>query len=258
MMKAKTKLLLYHLLWTAGSLSRPTFRNLSQSFEGWAYRNGLLPEVRRLERLGVIESRFGALDRRRLVRLTDSGRLLAWGGRDPEMMWAKDWDHKWRLVMFDLPKDQPALRKRVTRALHQHGFGGLQGSVWVSPHPPFGSILANQETGNDCSHFLVLVAESEGETCDRKIVQASWDFAKINKIYEQHMDVIRALNSRVLSNRSALLRWSEQENRSWLQAVGVDPLLPTKLLPSGYLGKKAFHLRKKAISRAVKAVAAWA
>jgi hypothetical protein len=43
------------LLWTADQLVRPTFGNLTESHESWAYRKGLLVQLHRLERRRWIE-----------------------------------------------------------------------------------------------------------------------------------------------------------------------------------------------------------
>src|SRR6185503_15788548 len=85
-MKAKTEELLYFLLWSAEKLMRPTFRNLTDSYESWAYRNGLIRQISTLERNRFLEAGESGSDAR-LYRLTDEGRLRALGGRDPEICW---------------------------------------------------------------------------------------------------------------------------------------------------------------------------
>src|SRR5207247_1644410 len=50
-MQAKTEELLYFLLWTCEKAFRPTWRNLEESFEGWAYGRGLLRQLQRLDKL---------------------------------------------------------------------------------------------------------------------------------------------------------------------------------------------------------------
>src|ERR1043166_8735459 len=101
-MNAKTKELLYFLLWSCEGLLRPTFRNLTDSFEGWAYRNGLQQQLARLERQQLLESspstNAGAMSR--MVRLTEAGRIVALGGRDPEKYWSRDWDGLWRIIAY--------------------------------------------------------------------------------------------------------------------------------------------------------------
>ena len=58
-MKAKTEELLYLLLWTADQLCRPTFRNLTDTFEQWAYRQGFHRQLWELERRQFLESQAG-------------------------------------------------------------------------------------------------------------------------------------------------------------------------------------------------------
>ncbi len=62
-MSPKTELLFYHLLWSADALARPTFRNLSESFEGWAYRNGFLQQIARLEKKKLLEGAIWEIER---------------------------------------------------------------------------------------------------------------------------------------------------------------------------------------------------
>ena len=123
-MEAKTEEFLNLLLWTATRLTQPTFRNLDESYESWAYRNGLRKQISRLERRRLIERDAGAPNDR-LYRLTAPGRLQALGGRDPEVRWARKWDGQWRLVLFDVPARQNAQRERLRRYLRDNGFGYL-------------------------------------------------------------------------------------------------------------------------------------
>ena len=41
----------------------------------------------------------------------------------------------------------------------------------------------------------------------------------------------------------ALLRWATMEREGWLDAVTNDPLLPGRILPSDYLGQRAWRRR---------------
>src|ERR1035437_10578695 len=54
-MQPKTEEFLNLLLWSADLLARPTFRNLTDSYESWAYRNGLLRQVATLEQQQLLE-----------------------------------------------------------------------------------------------------------------------------------------------------------------------------------------------------------
>src|SRR5208283_4336954 len=90
-MKPQTEEFLNFLLWSADKLARPTFRNLTDSYEGWAYRNGLLRQVAALEEQQLVERDRTVLNDR-VYRLTQQGRLHVLGGRDPQVRWSRKWD----------------------------------------------------------------------------------------------------------------------------------------------------------------------
>jgi DNA-binding transcriptional regulator PaaX len=46
----------------------------------------------------------------------------------------KNWDKKWRIVVYDIPDDYAALRTQVRKVLKRAGFTKLQQSMWVFPH----------------------------------------------------------------------------------------------------------------------------
>jgi len=254
-MNAKTELLLYHLLWTTELLFRPTFRNLNQSFEGWAYKSGFLSQIHRLEAEGFLEANRSALKKNRFVRLTEAGRIAALGGRDPEQAWSAFWDGKWRLFLFDIPVEEQALRKRIHRALVACGCGCLQGSVWISPHVQAGAGHFFAERGEDCSHLMMLEADSRGSQVDAQMVQSAWNFHRINKCYQQHIEILERLPSPDQYSPRTLLDWSKLENQAWLDAVHRDPLLPGSLLPADYLGAKAWKKRRAVLPQAMRMAA---
>lgn len=252
-MKAKTEEFLYLLLWSCEMLSRPTWRNLTESFEGWAYRRGLLRQLAELERRHLVESQSAPNGDQRILRLTASGRLRALGGRDPEAQWSRPWDGKWRLVLFDVPNGQEGARSRLRRYLKSAGFGYLQKSVWITPDP-----LAEQQTllrgtKTDVESLILLEARPCAGETDEEIVSGAWDFAQINRRYARHLKVLEALPSlrgRAKNVASTLRNWASEERLAWWEAVSADPLLPGPLLPAGYLGRQAWWRRIETLAQA--------
>lgn len=55
----------------------------------------------------------------------------------------KKWDHKWRIVIFDIRESRRALRDQLRIMLKQIGFVRLQNSVWTYPF--------------DCEELLLLL-----------------------------------------------------------------------------------------------------
>jgi len=244
-----TEELLYLLLWGAEKLTRPTFRNLTDSYESWAVRNGF-HDLPRLERKGLLERAPNTAAR--IYRLTELGRLQALGGRDPEAKWNRVWDRKWRLVIFDIPETRRKARLRLRRFLREQGFGYLQQSVWISPDPLGSAIQQLSAKGEDVESFLTLEAQPCSGESDQSVVSGAWDFDRINDLYRKCLKVLGELPDEPLqrSQPSSLEIWARNERLAWQQAIRLDPMLPDALLPEGYLGKKTWQMRQRVLRQA--------
>jgi phenylacetic acid degradation operon negative regulatory protein len=249
-MHAKSEELLNTLWWMMDMIGHPTLRNLTEGYEAWAYRNGLFRQVYRLEKAKLI-ARTGPTDQR-LYRVTDEGRRVVLGGRNPEEHWARKWDGVWRLVMFDIPLGREDLRARFRRFLREAGVGCLQRSVWISPHPLPALDVELTATKGELKSLLVFEGRPSGGETDAQIVAAAWDFEKINRRYAEHVKQLEQRPGAPLRDEAgakAFRRWATAERDAWLAAVQIDPLLPESLLPESYLGCKAWRARQQLASR---------
>jgi DNA-binding transcriptional regulator PaaX len=251
-MKPKTEEFLNLLLWSAEQLLRPTFRNLTDSYESWAYRNGLFRQVATLERQQLVERDPTALDDR-MYRLTWQGRLQALGGRDPQARWSRQWDGRWRIAAFDVPVARNSDRVWLLRYLREKGFGYLQNSVWITPDPleDERQILAGGKI--NVESLILLEARPIAGESDMQIVAGAWDFASINRRYVGHMRVLDERPGGTLRTEvsaKAVLHWAAAERQAWLHAVGSDPLLPERLLPPDYVGQQAWRRRIDVLRKA--------
>jgi phenylacetic acid degradation operon negative regulatory protein len=253
---AKTEEFLNLLLWSVEQLIRPTFRNLTDSYESWMYRKGLLPQLDRLERRGWIERRSSAA-RDRIYRLTAQGRLHVLGGRDPQQWWSRHWDGQWRMVLFDVPIGKNAHRQRLWRYLRERGFGYLQNSVWITPDPLDEECRVLVDGKINVESLILLEARPCAGESDEQIVSGAWDFERLSALYAQHLKVLDQRPNAAIRSRAAakaLQYWATAERRAWLNAVTKDPLLPERILPSGYLGQRAWRCRKKVLQEAARAL----
>lgn len=255
-MQRKTEEFLNLLLWSADMLAQPTFCNLTESYESWAYRNGALRQAAKLEKQQLLERDVRSPDDR-LFRLTAKGRVHVLGGRDPEQRWARAWDGEWRMVLFDFPTGQNAQRERLRRYLRASGFGYLQNSVWIKPDPLteerqiLGGGRVNVES------LLLLEARPCAGESDAEIVGGAWDFMAINRRYARHLKVLKERPAAAVHNdrdAKTLLRWGSAEREAWLDAVTHDPLLPTRILPSDYLGQQAWRRRVEVLRDAARQI----
>lgn len=252
-MQPKTEQFLHTLLWTLDQAMRPTFRNLDQSYEAWAYRNGFLRQVDTLAGQGFLERRGGGGPDARVYRLTERGRLHVLGGRDPEREWNRKWDGRWRMVLFDIDEEHSTRRDKLRRYLRARGFGYLQHSVWVSPHPLEPESDALKGASIDVESLILLEARPVAGESDDQIVRGAWDFLEINRRYTAVLRVLDARPKEPLAGPGAAQRlkeWASRERAAWLRAVTTDPLLPRKIWPSGYLGERVWHRRLKELRQA--------
>ncbi len=250
-MHAKTEEFLNVLFWSATVLSRPSFRNLTDSYETWAYRNGLLRQIQALEKRKWIERNKTAAPDDRVYRLTAQGRLQVLGGRDPQERWAREWDGHWRLVLFEIPTGHDAQRLRLYRYLRDKGYGHLQKSVWITPDPleEENAILAGGKI--NAGTLALFKGQPCGEESDVELAGRAWDFAEINRRYAHHLKILDARPAGALDNEKAALAlqdWAGKEREAWQKAMIADPLLPERILPADYLGKKSWSRRMEVLS----------
>ena len=73
---------------------------------------------------------------RRRIRLTPKGEryaaLIGEGKLVPKK--PRRWDHRWRLLIFDIPERRRKTRAQIRTTLVSLGFVRLQDSVWVYPY----------------------------------------------------------------------------------------------------------------------------
>jgi phenylacetic acid degradation operon negative regulatory protein len=245
-MSRKTEELLNLLFWSAETLVNPTWRNVFESYEGWTYRNGLLTQMARLEQRKWIARK--SKDRRdRVYRLSARGRLEALGGRDPQARWKRAWDGRWRLIIFDIPTAQNAQRERLRRYLRSRGFGHLQNSVWITPDSVAEERRVLAGGAINVESLILLEARAGAGESDEEIVAGAWDFDLINHRYSQYLKVLNARPGATEKKTEAtrFLRWMSDEREAWFEAVTNDPLLPARLLPANYLGRRAWQRRSE-------------
>lgn len=239
--------------------SQPTLRNLlMRDYESWLHYNRLHPsQLSKLKTGGWIEKSPTDDGASWALRLTEKGRLLALGGRDPEERWGRPWDGEWRFLMFDIPQGNDRTRRRLYKWLRGNYFGCLQKSVWMSPDPldELDALLNDDETSS--ANLVVMDARPrfrKGEN-NADIAALAWKFDEINERYQAYLDFAAkgiATNARPAAARA----WVGQEHALWTEAMAADPLLPDKLNPRGYLGKKAWQARRRLLKKAAPMVVA--
>jgi len=230
----------------AGDLLRRAWKRASR-------RGRLEGHLQELENGRFLSASAGGDLDARIFRLTRDGRQMLVGETDPEASWSRSWDGKWRLVLFDVPESQAAVRVRLRRKLRQLRFGWMQNSVWLSPDSLEVIARLFQNDRISVESLVLLEARPVGGESDADMVAGAWDFARLEKLHAAHVKVCR-LKPGTGARLSEWLDWVRSLHRSWSEVCRHDPLLPAVLLPAGYRGREAWAAYRTALATAREAV----
>ncbi len=228
------------LCWFASLALKPTLGNLT-GLSGYPVSRAQLYRLEEAELIARERDKAGKW----IYRLTRNGKLAALGGRIPPQAWNQSWDGEWRMLLFDISSKATRERQSLASWLHASHFGCLQRSVWVTPWAL--SNIEGQIKKYAKIPGSILIMEGSPisgpkRRVDKEIVKTAWDFEELNKRYQRYL---RILNQ--ASSKAGSADWQKKEHQAWMRAIKRDPLLPSSLLPSDYLGKKAWKQRAKVL-----------
>jgi len=137
-----------------------------QTFSRWGTRR-VIDQLVRQKYLSVKSYKDGKVT----VTITKRGmvRALTYSLDTMQIHLSKRWDHKWRVVIFDIPETDKKIRDLFRLRLGQLGMYQLQESVFISPHPCFDEIEFLRELyGVSFSVQYLLVEKLEDDGYLRK------------------------------------------------------------------------------------------
>lgn len=93
--------------------------------------NSAISSLKKRKFIKVIKEKNGKVK----VKLTNKGRkrILEMSLDFIEIKKQRDWDGKWRIILFDIPIKQNAAREALRSKIKELGFKQLQKSVWIIP-----------------------------------------------------------------------------------------------------------------------------
>lgn len=163
----------------------------------------------------------------------------------------KQWDRKWRVVMFDIAEKEKRLRDNFRLKLKELGFGMLQESVFITPHDVLSDFMEFVES-QEFSDSVYAMEVSKIRVGDvRALANKLWDLEKLNEQYAKILEKMED-DLKISSGRGEKLNTSEVgEERSkgktkgemvreirkdYIEVVSQDPFLPKELLPYDWKG----------------------
>ena len=132
--------LLYGFLLSGRSTSR--MYKLARERANYRYRRR--QAINRLVSLGLVRTQ----NKRLFITAAGRNAVEEAVRATAALLGVKAWDHKWRIVAFDIPERYAVSRAKVRGILKRAGFVKLQQSVWVFPH--------------ECKELSTLIKEESG------------------------------------------------------------------------------------------------
>nr|WP_168433441.1 PaaX family transcriptional regulator C-terminal domain-containing protein [Pontiella sulfatireligans] len=128
--------------------------------------------------------------------------------------------------------------------------GCLQKSVWITPRdirPDYDDL--DRAAAVDSVAFL-LEARTVLGYGNQSLVQEAWNFDHINEVQRLYVAFISENLARLSSTKATpeeLMQLLRMEHQAFAQAMSIDPLLPEELLPSDYIGQRAYALHQECL-----------
>jgi phenylacetic acid degradation operon negative regulatory protein len=157
------------------------------------------------------------------------------------------WDGQWRMVIYQVPETERALRERLRQRLSWLAFGALAPSVWVSPHDRAGGLgaeLTADLMSRPAGRLDVFVARSAGVAADRDMAARAWDLAALDRDYAAWLATYRPRLRRYrggMEGRAALVERMRLVH-DYRMFPFRDPDLPPELLPAHWSGRAAHEV----------------
>lgn len=144
------------------------------------------------------------------------------------------WDHRLYLVTYDIPETRKRDRELLREYLKRIGAGMIQESVWLNPYDPHDTLRGFIEERRLKGAIIISDIGKDGSIGEEDIkdlVIRVYHLNEINKKYQQFLEEFEDSGAKLWE--VAFAYWAILKN---------DPQLPFELLPSDWLGERAYQL----------------
>jgi phenylacetic acid degradation operon negative regulatory protein len=202
---------------------------------------GARTAISRLARRGVLEGHREG--RRSSYRLTAAAAsFLAVGGSAIVSPGETPWDERWTLIAFSLPQQEGTLRRGLRSRLRWMGYAPLYDGLWISPHELSAKTKAQLAELTLGTLTVFRARHVELDASIRRDPINAWDTTAIAGQYAsflRHWEPVlpRARDGRIAGAEAVRARTEVMDTYRRLPIL--DPHLPTRLLPPGWLREPA-------------------
>lgn len=185
---------------------------------------------------------------RAVYSLTADGlRRIEAGNRRTFETYREGWDGYWRVLTYNVPERERALRDELRKELVWLGFGQLTVSTWISPRKVADYVMERIRRHGMQRYVQVFEARHLGLVSSQELVNQAWNLQAIADQYAAFLRDLRGgwgeglIEGAVLTREEAFAERVRLVDR-YQSFLEIDPWLPIELLPSGWIGDEARRL----------------
>ena len=156
---------------------------------------------------------------------------------------AKDWDKKWRVVIFDIPEKERKTRNFLRNKLVSLGFGELQESVYISPLDVLKDLKEMLESYRLYGKVIVFEAK-EIFSDPKEVARLVW---RLDQLKEGYLDLVERIEGLKYLKEEERRKEKREINETFFNLTLKDPFLPKDLLPEDWIGFKVRALITKIV-----------
>lgn len=205
---------------------------IENSLENFNYET-IRRSISYLKKLGLIQA---VRERRTLPQVTEAGHKRL-NSILPHYDEKRIWDQRIYLITYDLPIEKNKERDILRDFLKKIGCGMLQKSVWLTPYNPTKLVKDFVDERNLLDLILVSSIGKDGNIGQKDISEILIDVYKLPKLNEEYGQFISDLKNNKLPKDQLIF--------SFLNILNRDPQLPFRLLPTWWVGNKAYQYFRK-------------
>jgi phenylacetic acid degradation operon negative regulatory protein len=214
--------------------------------EAGVSRPGARTAISRLARRGVLEGRRQG--RQSSYRLTPAAAMFLTVGASAILSptdGIEPWDEHWTLVAFSFPQRESAERRGLRAQLRWMGFAPLYDGLWVSPREFSGKARAQLEQLALGAMTVFRARHVDLSAAAGRAPLDAWDTAAIAGEYASFIEGWSAVPPRMHAGRisgAEAVRVRTEVMDTYRRLPILDPQLPARLLPAGWLREPARDL----------------
>ena len=217
---------------TGGGIAGQAYENMYGFVPGRYKKTNYFATVNRMLSSDLIEKVIDKGEPK--IRLSSIGRKKLVRDFPLIVLQNRRWDKKWRILIFDIPEKIRWKRDVFREKLKSSGFGMIQQSVWVSPHPFEDDIRDFIEAHNLDSFAYLFISEANFVGDIEEFVENVWKIEDLNEEYWQITNVLSEGKVKI-----------KDVTEVYFNLLLKDPFLPRELLPDPWYADEARLLIKK-------------